>query len=131
MITLNNSLQNVMAATKFIRAWGKKVKHHSTSMCLFRCLVSYTSRDKKHQVETVAKIHTDGIDAGKVSLDETDDFSVDDFHLDFSPDFQSYKINDANILVISGSSPKMSGKYSVQITPIEAVDPLVHYGVKI
>ena len=69
----------------------------------------------------------DGMEAGKVSLDETDDLSVDDFHLDFFPRYQTYQLDENDNLVISGRSEKMQGNYKVEIQPIQAIDPKKHY----
>jgi hypothetical protein len=69
----------------------------------------------------------DGMEAGKVSLDETDDLTADDFHLDFFPRFQTYKLDSEENLVVSGSSEKMHGAYTVKIQPIQAIDPKKHY----
>ena len=116
-----------MVASDFIAKWGSKVKHTPYSECLFRCLVSYTSNKVNCQEETVARIYMDGMEAGKVSLDETGELSVDSFHLDFFPRYQTYQLGSKENLVVSGSSDKMQGAYTVEIQPIQAVDPKKHY----
>ena len=54
---------------------------------------------------------------GKISLSENDELNINFLHLDFTPDYQEYSYNsNEHSLNIIGSSPKMSGKYSIKIT---------------
>ena len=66
---------------------------------------------------TIIKIIRNGYDDGKISLSENDELNINFLHLDFTPDYQEYSYNsNEHSLNIIGSSPKMSGKYSIKIT---------------
>jgi len=58
-----------------------------------------------------------------IDIDETDEMSVDDYHLRILASFGEYKLKKSSgELVISGTSPKMGGAYSIRILPIGAPD---------
>lgn len=126
---MNKSYQNVSVASDFISKSGGKARlNPAYGESLFRGLVTYKAGNGSVSAETVVKICMNGFEEGKISLEESDELPVDRFHLDFSPDFQVYGVGDDGALVVSGSSPKMGGKYSVTIRPLESVDPKKHYG---
>ena len=67
---------------------------------------------------TVANVRLvmDGIEFGNIEIDETDDITLEKYHLSFKFEFQQYRFNaDNNSLTISGSSPKMKGRYEVNL----------------
>ena len=60
-----------------------------------------------------------GPNDGDIDIDDTDKVKVEDFHLRFKADFQTYQYDDTiKSLVISGNSPKMGGEYKVIIPTI-------------
>jgi len=85
----------------------------------FEGIAEYRSSARNATEETVIRIIRNGYDDGAIILSEVGDFSVNDYHLDFTPKYQKYVYsNDDNKLVIHGNSPKMGGRYSVSISPI-------------
>ena len=83
----------------------------------FNGKIRYEFRGQVLLSNTIVKIIRNGYDDGKISLTETDELNINFLHLDFTPDYQKYQYNsDEHSLNIIGSSPKMSGKYSIKIT---------------
>lgn len=59
-----------------------------------------------------------GPDDGSIDLDDTAKVKIEDFHLSYKPVFQDYQFDqDDNSLIISASSAKMGGEYSVKVIP--------------
>lgn len=59
-----------------------------------------------------------GLKDGAIELDETVKIKVEEFHLSFTPSFQRYRYDlKSKVLLIKGSSAKMSGEYKVLIKP--------------
>lgn len=84
----------------------------------FEAFVEYQSNIKNTSEITSVTIIRNGYQDGQIKLDEEGDLNSDDFHLDFDIKYQSYRFSkENNSLLISGNSPKMSGKYSVLISP--------------
>jgi hypothetical protein len=126
---MSKSFQNVSVASDFIgKSGGKARVNPAYGESLFRGLVTYKALNGSVSAEAVVKICMNGFEEGKVSFEETNELPIERFHLDFSPDFQVYSLGEDGALVISGSSPKMGGKYSVTIRPLESIDPKKHYG---
>jgi hypothetical protein len=87
--------------------------------CDFKAVVEFKSQARSGTGITNVKIIRNGYDDGLIKLDDTKEFPVKHFHLDFSPTFQSYSFSEADSkLVISGKSPKMAGSYTVTIYPL-------------
>jgi len=82
------------------------------------CRVSYHAPAQNGLGDTLVTILFDGYEQGQINIDETDELTLADFHLQFSPDFQSYSFDtDNDTLVVEGSSQKMGGGYMVRIHP--------------
>ncbi|MER8995581.1 hypothetical protein [Mesorhizobium sp. M0663] len=80
----------------------------------YRCKGNTTVDGGKAWLETTA-----GQSDGAVHLNDCKRLSSAKFHLDFSVKFQTYMFDQASgALVISGSSDKMGGDYSVAIIPV-------------
>jgi len=95
-----------------------EIKADSSGNLHFEALAEYRSYACNATEITNIKIIRSGYQDGKISLDETGDFSTNDYHLDFTTDFQDYVFSEGdNKLIISGESLKMGGKYSVSIHP--------------
>lgn len=90
--------------------------------CKFKAVVEYRSPAKNASVVTDVSIIRNGNNDGAVMLDEACALQASDFHLDFSTDWQQYRFaKDRGALVITGSSQKMGGTYSVSILPVPSV----------
>ncbi|MEQ8391290.1 MAG: hypothetical protein RIB30_09890 [Thalassospira sp.] len=85
---------------------------------MFNCIVTYTSKHGTVSDNTSARMDVDTMSHGKIHLDETDKLTSDDYHLDFSEDWQTYS-STTDGLKITGKSPKM-GAYTVIIVPTSA-----------
>ncbi|MDQ4421794.1 hypothetical protein OOT33_15315 [Sphingobium sp. DEHP117] len=60
-----------------------------------------------------------GPDDGQIDIDETTQVTIDDFHMRFHPRWQDYRFEESDhSLLISGSSGKMGGDYSVRVRPM-------------
>ncbi len=86
----------------------------------FSCIITYESKSGVVRDNTSAYFLTGTMDYGKIRLVETDKLSSKNFHLDFDPNYQSYRMY-GDSLEISGSSPKMGGAYKVTVTPTAAL----------
>lgn len=85
----------------------------------FRALVEYWSSSRNTVEITDVKIIRNGYQDGQISLEEGDELVAEDYHLDFTTNYQIYKFSpDDKKLSVSGNSPKMGGKYNVYITPV-------------
>lgn len=112
-----DNFSNFEALHDFIES--HEFEQHPNGNRFFDALVDYSSSKKSIAIKTGVRIfRTAGLHDGKIALTEQDNFTADDFHLDFSADFQTYKFEakKAN-LTITGKSPKM-GSYTVVITPV-------------
>lgn len=59
-----------------------------------------------------------GPDDGQIDIDDTTRVTIDDFHLRFQARWQDYRYDHCDhALVISGSSDKMGGNYSIRVKP--------------
>jgi len=82
----------------------------------FSAFIEYSSSARNISQITDVTIIRNGYDDGKIRLMEAEELVAEDFHLDFSTQYQTYSFfdNDKKLLV-SGSSQKMGGKYKVSI----------------
>jgi len=105
------------AIHEFVKAHGHdQLGVNQLGNCLFEAAIEYVSRKIDFAGRTEVRITRNGYQEGNVGLRETDDLTVDSFHLDFSPDFQTYTyVKSTGALKIAGDSPKMQGKYTVHI----------------
>lgn len=86
--------------------------------CKFQADVTYQFGGKLVQHETACIVFRNGIEDGKVSLEEDGPLVSEMFHLDFTPDFQTYKFDTvSHALIVTGKSKKMGGNYRVEILP--------------
>jgi len=59
-----------------------------------------------------------GPNDGQIDIDDTTKVAIDDFHLRFQARWQDYRYDEGDhTLVISGSSDKMGGDYSIRVMP--------------
>jgi len=110
-------MESVLAVTDFVNE--HKLTKDSFGHCEFRGFVEYTSCLRNTFEITTIKFVRNGYNDGDIQLTESGELNSDDFHLDFSTDYQKYAFNTADSsLVISGSSRKMGGKYHVTLKPL-------------
>jgi hypothetical protein len=84
----------------------------------FQALVEYKSPARNSTEVTGVTISRNGYNDGSIGIDETSDMSANDYHLDFTTDYQQYRYSDEKEkLIITGNSPKMGGGYSVSLLP--------------
>ena len=82
------------------------------------CRVSFHAPNGDAFEDTLVTLLFDGYEQGRIDIDEMGELTVEDFHLRFSPDFQSFTFDtDNDTLVVEGSSPKMGGDYMVRMHP--------------
>lgn len=112
-------MDNYTVLRDFIYYWseipGLSINRHG--LCSFKADIEYRYRGNVVTGPTQVTIPRTGREDGQVNLGETGILDSNIFHLDFSPDFQTYRLDDQKCLVVSGSSQKMGGKYEVSITP--------------
>jgi hypothetical protein len=86
--------------------------------CKFQAEVTYQFGNKTVVHDTECTIFRNGIEDGKISLEEDGPLVSAIFHLDFTPDFQTYKFDKSSqALIVTGKSSKMGGNYRVEILP--------------
>jgi hypothetical protein len=105
----------------FVDFWSSRdsVNVDPNGNCEFHGQVSYTSN--RGAIVDTAKVRfiRNGYEDGKIRLDETGSLTAENFHLDFSPDFQTYEFRASDgALVVCGKSNKMGGAYSVTVVPL-------------
>lgn len=112
-------MDNYTVLRDFIYHWsefpGLSISRHG--LCSFRADIEYRYRGNVVTGTTQVTIPRNGMEDGQVNLGETGILDSDVFHLDFSPAFQTYRLDGQKRLVVSGSSKKMGGEYEVLITP--------------
>lgn len=116
-------MENHLVLRDFVDHWDNLVRPTRFSTAIFHCTVTYSFKRKTVTDKTKALIQRTGYEDGKVSLVETDTLTAERFHMDFSPDYQSYSLTPDKLLRIDGKSPKMGGAYSVTIFPLGACQP--------
>ena len=112
--------KNHNAIYKFVTYWHNSggAEVNAVGNASLDCSVSYTSNRGDESFRTGVTIVRNGYEDGKISLSELKDFLADDYHLDFSADFQNIRYHDkAKSLIIKSSSPKI-GEYEVHLVPI-------------
>ncbi|MFP3801848.1 hypothetical protein [Paraburkholderia sp. SIMBA_027] len=87
--------------------------------CEFHGEVSYASNRGTVVDTATVRFIRNGYEDGKIRLEETSSLTAESFHLDFSPDFQTYEFRVSDgALVVCGKSMKMGGAYSVTVVPV-------------
>lgn len=85
----------------------------------FKAFVEYRSPARNTSEIADIKIIRNGYQDGQISIEETGDLAAEDYHLDFTTQYQKYNFSkDDGKLFVAGNSAKMCGKYSVTISPI-------------
>lgn len=112
--------KNYSEIHKFVQYWrnnsGAEVS--SVGNATLDCSISYSSNRGEESFRTNVTIVRNGYDDGKISLSELKNFLAEDYHLDFSANFQDIRYHDkAKSLVIKSKSTKM-GEYEVHLVPI-------------
>ncbi len=113
-------MKNHLAIKHFVDHWCEHqgFEINSVGNCIFPSTVTYEFRGSSIEHKTICRITRNGYEDGKVSLDETGPLVSEVFHLDFSPDFQTFSYNNkSHSFIVEGKSPKMGGNYRVFITP--------------
>lgn len=94
--------------------WGNNVVRYPIN-------VIYTWGNEKSTIVFKSEFRAfvgSGPDDGRVDIDDTKKVSIDDFHLSFNPAFQIYTYDRVDhALIITASSAKMGGRYTVTIKP--------------
>jgi hypothetical protein len=91
-----------------------ELEKDSFGHCEFRGLVEYTSNVINASEITIIKLIRNGYNDGDIQITENGDLNYENFHLDFTTNYQNYTFNTAdNSLVVSGNSGKMGGNYQV------------------
>lgn len=106
---------------EFVDFWSDRdsVNVDPYGNCEFHGQVSYTSSFGTVVDTTTVRFIRNGYDDGKIRLGETGSLTAGNFHLDFSPDFQTYAFRASDgALIVCGKSPKMGGAYSVTVVPV-------------
>ncbi|WP_022966493.1 hypothetical protein [Denitrificimonas caeni] len=85
----------------------------------FEAFVEYHSSAGSASEVTAVRIIRNGYQDGQISLEESGDLVAENYHLDFTTQYQKYSFSEVdNKLFVSGNSPKMGGKYNVAISPV-------------
>jgi hypothetical protein len=111
---------NFSAMREFVEYWCDRpgVDIDSVGNCRFGANVEYAYAGKAIREHTAVTFVRNGYEDGKVMLEEAGSLSIRSFHLDFSPNLQSYEYRSADhSFHIKGQSPKMRGEYWVKIFP--------------
>lgn len=111
---------NHKAIYDFVNHWQdhKGFEIAETGNCKFPAVVEYKFDNRIIEEDATVTIIRNGYEDGKVSIQEIGVLSPAIFHLDFSPNFQKYMYEETNhTFVVSGSSAKMHGSYTVVISP--------------
>ncbi len=118
-----DELSNFRELHKFLDYWDDKEDifemPKSSGHPSFRAVVVYESEKRTTtRVTSITACVLSGPNDGILSLGEAKGLRPEDYHLDFSPDFQEYRYAEStHALVVSGKSEKM-GVYKVTITPV-------------
>ncbi|MGC0119928.1 hypothetical protein [Pseudoalteromonas piscicida] len=87
--------------------------------CTFTAIIDYQSPAISDKATTEVKIIRNGYNDGEINLSEGGPLTVENYHLDFTIDYQVYSYNsNSKELEVTGKSPKMGGAYKVSIYPV-------------
>lgn len=114
-------MENFSAIEKFVDYWRDRQGFEVTPVgfCIFPAFITYEFRGTAVEHKTTCRITRNGYEYGKVSLDEAGPLVAEVFHLDFSPNYQTYSYDKkSHDFIVEGKSPKMVGNYRVVIAPI-------------
>lgn len=101
------------------------LQHHQIDMdaygnAIFSAIVDYDSSARSVVTTTEIRFVRNGYDDGKVALREQPEMQADDYHLDLSARYQSYRFDGlSGKLTITGNSSKMGGVYTIKISADE------------
>lgn len=62
----------------------------------FECIISYKSKIGNPITVANVRLVMDGIEFGNIEIDETDDITLEKYHLSFKFEFQQYRFNSDN-----------------------------------
>lgn len=114
-------MSSITEIAKFGSAWQEKKGFlvDASGTYKFAARIKYVSPRQGTQIETLdVKIIRNGNEDGRISIDEGNTLNAATHHLDFSADYQKYRFDEsAKALVVSGTSPKMGGSYTVSLLP--------------
>lgn len=125
MLTDSEEMDNIRVLSDFRDFWRGSPEYPEENLfnikVWYPVVVRYECADRKRNVTFQTRFDAfvgSGPDDGKIDLRETSKVSVNDYHLQFSPRFQTYEYDDEmHSLIITASSKKMGGAYKVVITP--------------
>jgi hypothetical protein len=105
----------------FVEHWKDRDGFDSDggSHCWFPVIVHYETGAKAATVASKVRIFRgSGPNDGRVEIEESGKLTVEDFRLGFKADYQDFRFDSrSGSLIVTGSSPKMGGPYSVTISP--------------
>lgn len=113
--------KNFSELNKFFEYWRDMPDFRvaAKGLCIFKAEIRYKFHGTQVKHITEVMIQRSGFKDGTVSLTESGPFISETFHLDFSPEWQTYRYSEkTHSLSIKGNSEKMHGDYKVIIRPI-------------
>lgn len=109
-------MKSIRAMQEFAEEHGLNADSHGNYD--FYSIVDYQSPLNCIKTTTEVTFIRNGYNDGSIKLEEKSNLSVDDFHLDFTHDFQRYCYDKkTKELTITYKSHKMGGNYSVTLYP--------------
>lgn len=113
---------NLQALIDFKNAWDDKGPSlEASGLGLhFHAQVTYTSPKRNTTDLTNVRAYLSGFsETGMIDIDETRGMTVDLYHLRISRSFGSYEYDEeSGELIITNTSQKMGGKYTISILPV-------------
>jgi hypothetical protein len=112
---------NYSEGWKFVEQWRKNPGfiRHDSGVREFPALVIYSWKTRSITETTTVQLRIVGYgEEYQIDIAETNNLSVEEFHLKLKADFQVYSYNeDRHSLIVTGDSQKMGGKYKIEIIP--------------
>ncbi|MBY5785298.1 hypothetical protein HFN62_16400 [Rhizobium leguminosarum] len=125
LLSDNDEISNIRQLSDFRDYWRESPSYPEENLynikVWYPVTVHYECADRKRNVTFETRFEAfigSGPDDGKIDLRETRRVSVDEYHLQFLPRFQTYVHDEeTHSLIITSSSKKMGGAYKVTIMP--------------
>lgn len=117
-----NESRNIGVINDFTNHWhdnGIDLRSNDVGL-YFKAQISYSSPNRSIVERTDVRVRLSGYGTdGMIDIIETENLTVNDYHLRILPPFGTYKLLiSTGEMVISNESEKMGGKYSIRILPI-------------
>lgn len=114
-------MNGLMEVSEFREEWDGTPNFQVMSAGhLFFCAdITYISEKRGEETgQCSVQIIRNGMQDGNINIVEGDGFTSEKHHLGLTAKFQKYEFDtDDKSLVITGSSPKMGGAYSIRLSP--------------